>query len=268
MEEKYGFFAQARDSVIKPDIALDIVDMQLGKAIIYLLKLCLLGALVSTVILLIQAYPLGGLKEFTKQIPDFELRNGHLHLDISKPVLINSNSGILIIENGGGSALLDKYKDYGGTVIYINSKGGYIKQGSEPRTFQWSDVDFQLSKATAESWFFNLAWVVILLAGAFMFLYFVASGLIFALIVAMIGLITNAVLKTDLAFGQLFALALFAMTAGRLMKIILELLHAVGAVDLGLPTLLNYVITTFLLTLYLNALKKRKDEELEPANPA
>lgn len=263
MENKTGFFKSVISSVSKPDFAVEIIEKRNGVA--YLAQLSLIISLILTLALAFSIYVAGSGKEIINgmksEIPDFELKNGLLHIDIDEPLIIDGDSSLMIIDSGYDESIMDNYASYAGQKIYINQYSITNYQGLQETTINFSDYpDFYLTK----DGFINLFGVFMALIPVF---YFVGkfiglfiTGLFMALIVSVIGLIIDSALHTKLSFQKLYTLSLFSLTGLYLLEGVMNFLHKTVFyfMPANIHFVWSYAIMVVFLCLYMNAIKKHR----------
>lgn len=273
METKYGFFSRLKDSLVTPKrLSTYVIESRNVKSMSYWAILCLLTTLLVIGAMLAKAYPMGSLQKLEDTLPKFELKYGYLDMDLDEPLVYDTGSNLLILENGEPTDILEKYRNYGGEVLYINSYGVYIKSGAEEIPATWTDIEeafeteLNFSTKTLGESIKKWTWVVILLIAPFMYVGSLIGGLFLALVAALIGLIINAVMKTGVGFGRIYILSLYALTVQKLLQTILRVIsQLVPLVSLSSTWLLNLLITAVFIGVYLSAYKRSKAADQPPA---
>ncbi|MDR1689377.1 MAG: DUF1189 domain-containing protein [Clostridiales bacterium] len=262
MKRKYGLFARFRDCVISPDIAEYAVEKGGGNAIGYLAILCLLVTLVYVAVLFTQAYLQGGIKTALETFPEFSLSGGKLYMDIDEPIVFNDAGSLFIVENSDSTALLEKNKDSALQLTFLNQDIFYTKVSLNEVRYRWSDLGFEINSEQLRAGIYNWGWVIIIVTGIFTYIGDFLYGLFFSVLVTGTGLGLNITLRTKLRYSQLYALAIYALTAKKLFDAVLTVLSAFTAISFHLPAFIAFLATSGFMLWYLLSIKRNKDGKI------
>lgn len=162
----------------------------------------------------------------------------HLHTETfgDAPLVVFDNTGEVTFDNPQGAFALVT-KDY----VHLFAKRGEVKS-HHFKTMQMGDLvmtpaDFNVLVEKGKEWM----WPILFFGGLFVGL---LGFIVYALILAVIGLIGNAVLPAQLTFGQLFRLAFVAMAPMILLQALMTII-GIGPVSFWLDMLMTFLYLTF-----------------------
>jgi hypothetical protein len=262
MKKRYGLFARFRDCVISPDIAEYAIKKGGGNAIGYFAVLCLLVTLIYVAVLLTQAYLQGGIKSALESLPDFSLNGGKLYMDIKEPIVYNDGLSLFIVENSDSTALLDKNKGSATQITFINQNIVYTKFAFSEARYNWKDLGLEFNSEQLRTEVYNWGWVLILVVGVFTYIGDFLYGLFFAVLVTGTGLGLNITLMTKLRYSQLYALAIYALTAKKLFDAVLTVLTAFTPISFHLPSFIAFFASSGFMLWYILSIKRNKDGKI------
>ena len=258
--ERYSFFQRLSKSVNHMDFACDVVNAVRTKAVSYLTILCLLITLVHSLVMLIQVYPLGGLNKLFSEISNFEFKNGYLETDLTEPLILDTSSNLIVVDTNPPSEIaMQKFENFHGTAIYFGSDMLISRSGFSEIPISYDQFDYSFTKADIQRIVSSWAWLGVLFACFFIFIGLWISGICYAFIIALIALIVNAATKAMVAFGKLFSLALYGLTAIFIIECVIYIFTALTGLDLRLPWYISYIVTSVYMLLYLLAVAKSKN---------
>lgn len=249
-----NFFIQMKESVIDTKFYRQIKDNSFGRSFAYLLILGLIAyCMYATIMFLGMQGMIDDLaSQLSSSIPDFKLANGEFTFAGKSPFIINGGSDeVFIIDTTGktNEAALQS-----ATIgILITKDSVYAKQKADIRRLDLRETKgITLTKADVAAFLPRLK-TILLIVMAFGFLAALGWKLLNALLLAIIGLMINESIKTDLKFSHIFNFSIYALT----LPILLEL--AVFLSGFRFP--LFFVIYWFISIAYvIMAIKGYKDE--------
>ena len=261
-QEKMGFFSKLINSITNPKYYKDFLKESTGRAVVYLLLLCLIFGGISAIRI---AYDLNKgvitvVNEFNKNVPDFKLENGELNVEGQMPIKFNDEQGYIFIVDTSGNTdetILDKYNS--GTFI---SKTKMIQKKSPMQTTETNFISLKpvtLTKIDAERWIGIAKYIGVGMVLIFYPIFFFGFKFIAAFIVSLIGLIINAFCKAKITFGEIYKLSIYALT----FSIILKAFFIVIGIQVPQFWILYYGIPLIYLGLGLNLISKDQNQDLE-----
>lgn len=267
MKNKTRFFKSIAYSISKPPFAIEMIEKRSGIA--YLTLLSLLISAVLSLAFLFNLYVVNDIDnvvlEMRETIPNFELKNGKLNIDIDEPIIMDNGQSLIIVDSGYNEPLLKQYEKYSGQKIYINQDFITIYQGSQVRILNFEDFPYYLTRESfigTIQFFIRMA-VVFYFIGKFIGL--LLTGMFMALIVAVFGAIVSSANNVGLSFKNLYTLSVFSITALYLLEGIMNFLNKVSAVNI--PSHLHFGISYLSMGLfvyfYIDAIRKHKQNEQE-----
>ena len=216
-EKRYSLFHPLVLSFYSADLYKEVAATWRARAFVYLLLLLALCWLPITVKLnqSLAEYVKTEVPEIAAGIPTITISHGEVFIDAPQPHVIyepSSGQELAILDTTGQVTSLDGME---ARLLLTKTSLVYAKSQYETRSWDLSEVeDFVLDEELV-LWFFDLlsSWLVVLL-----YPLAVAASYIFRLALVPfyggIGLLLSSILKTKLAFLNLCALAIVAMTPG------------------------------------------------------
>jgi hypothetical protein len=260
-EKKMGFFSKLINSITNPKYYKDFLKESTGKAVVYLLLLCLIFGGISAIR---NVYDwnkgiITVVNEFNEKVPNFTLENGELNVEGEMPIIFEEKQeSVFIVDTSGKTdeTVLDKYN----SGVFVSKTKFVQKKSSMQKTETSFDglKTLTFTKAKVEKWigYAKFVNVVIILFGP---MFFFGFKFIAAFIVSLIGLIINAFCKAKVTFGEIYKLSIYALT----FSIILKVFFAVIGVHVPQFWILYYGIPLIYLGLGLNLISKDQNQDLE-----
>lgn len=250
-----NFFYQVKESVIDFKFYNNIKDNTFAKSFLYLLLLMLIIYSMLTVrnFLLVENAMERTALELSASMPDFQLKDGKFSFEGKMPYYISSSTNeVFVIDTTGTVDEKVLYNSMSG--ILITEDRLYIKNGLQQQSMRFSELgDVEFNKQKLIEFLPKLSWLVLI----FMLLWFVfvlGGQLLFAAMLALIGLAISSGLNTDLKFKHLLNFSIYALT----LPMIIDL--AVDISMLPVSQFLFFVIYTVIAVAYLfNAVKAYKE---------
>ena len=276
-----SFLRQLTDALTRPSFAYDVLrkrrrntfGLSSKEPVSYLVTLTLLLSVLSLIAMLVFVYPMGTLEAALNQIDgiegDISLKEGELDVSLAEPFVYHTGLNLLIIDmdlrmadgEPDGEILL-AYSGYPGAILYLGSDVMVSQYGAQRVPLLYSDlhVTFDYHKADVLAAIRGNAWWVILLANAAFFGGKLLASLFFAWVIALLSAGIGLFTKRGLEFSELYALALYALTAIVLLEGLLYCVGLLAGSVLGLPWYVGWVVTLAYMTLYLRSIKRQEAE--------
>lgn len=170
----------------------------------------------------------GGIESYiNEKLPDFKLVNGHLEVYGEMPVVIDEEDDLPVVIDttpGAEDTILSQYDN----VILVTSDKVIAKNYVNRQEYTLSSFEgFEISKTSVlESLPLIKGTVIFLFIVIFIFAsaFFVGIKFLSALVVGVIGLAANSAFRTNLAFGDIYKLSLFAMTLPLIICTVIDVL--------------------------------------------
>ena len=257
-----GFFSKLKNSIINPKAYNNFLKESMGRAVVYLLLLCLIFGGINAIrnVYDFNKGVLMVLNDFKENIPNFVLANGELTVAGQMPIIINDggqSKSVIIIDTSGNTAetILDNYDS--ATLItktkYIEKKNSMQKTETNFSSFKTLTV----TNADVEKWIgiARFANILIVIFGP---IFFFGTKFIAALIISLFALIINAFCKAKISFKELYKLSIYSLT----LSIVLKVLFAVIALEVPYFWILYYGLPLIYLGIGLNFISKTQKEIL------
>lgn len=228
---------------INPKKYVYLYKEKLSKAFLYVLVLALIIGVIQGAM---SALVISGLEKTTKMILNqdevqFEMKDGILHFKTS-PIKEEEGQTLLYIDTNKGIEELESLRSitvHKDMVTVLLKDGFMIKGGSEDITYKYSDlgldkVDFDNSFIIAVLEKVN---VVKYIAIPIMIISNFVQLIIYALLISLVGLLSNIIGNRKIEYGKLFNLSLYAVT----LPAIINLVYPIG----GYSVLVGGIILIF-----------------------
>lgn len=260
-QKKIGFFTKVKFSITSPKSYAELLKQSMGKAVLYLLLICIIfGGISAIKDIVASEQGINTLSiDLKDKVPDFTFKNGELNVDGAMPIIFDDDKGDPIIINtdiAADKSLLDKYSS--GTLITKTELFQKLSPTSSKETSFESLKTITFTKATLSGWL-NLAKVLVFLIILIEPLFFFGFKFIAAFVISIIGLLLNAIFKSELSFKELYKLSIYAITLSIIIK--------VGFKLLGFPTgifsifsLIYYGIGVIYLGLALKSINQNEQK--------
>lgn len=226
-EKNLNFFTRIINSVEGIKHYKYILKETVGKAIIYLLLLSLiLGVVASIRTSIIANTEISKLIHvYTNDLPNFELKNGELNVEGNMPMVLSEDRDYYVVidtTNNTNPKVLDSY-DKGLLIL----KDRMIEKRN---TAQFQTIDFKaLQGVTINKSVINNYLPITKLIIPFIYIvnilgYFL-GGLLSALFLALVALIINAIFRTDLKYGEIYIIAIYALTTPMIIDVFFKIFN-------------------------------------------
>jgi len=257
-----GFFKDMNDSAINLSAYRKFADRPWGRVIGYLV---LLVFILGTPVMLSFVYDFNralkmGINEFSKEAPDFVLKNGELEVAGKMPLVIEDKiveNSVFIIDTSGSTdaSVLQNYE----SGIFISKTQLVNKLNNmETQTFNFSELQgIELTKADVEKLlpYLKLTGFFIILFGL---LYFIFAKAVSAVFFGVVCLLFSQIQQAGLTYGQAFKITVYALT----IPVLLQALMAILMPGLFYAGVVYYTV----LLLYLWFAVKACKDTVDPLN--
>ncbi|RGY98109.1 DUF1189 domain-containing protein [Clostridium sp. AM58-1XD] len=234
-------------------------------------KIFLYGVLLITIyFLLVNVFPFarfqiihGGFQTLAERyIPEFELRDGRLYMDDTFHVdqagmYMDVDTSSVWVENQQQEVMEIMRSRYYSTVLIVDSKTLAMKNDGKIQMIDFKDLSgMNLTKSDIYGY---IPMLNIILAVIMVVWYFFDIALFFfgVLILSLLGLIVRAVMKTELTFGQIFIMGVYARTLSIAIKAVLNMFHV------GVPFfwMMSMIISVVYLSLAFKHIREEREEQ-------
>ena len=241
-----NFFNQVKESVIDFKFYKHIKDNRFGKSFLYLFLLLLIIYSMLTVrnYLLVKSIMEQAASGLRESIPEFQLENGKFSFEGEMPFYISSSTNAIFVIDTTGT-LDEKSLQETTTGILITEDAIHLKSNIQQQTLNFSEMkDAKLTKADLIELLPGLSWWVLVFM-LISFVFVVAGQLLFAVILALIGLAISSSQNVDLKYKHVLNFSIYALTLPMLLDL------AVDIAGLPIPQLVFFMIYTAVAALYL-----------------
>lgn len=220
-----NLFIQMRESVIDFNFYKSIKNNRFSRSFVYLLLLFLIIYFINGTKLFIVTRI--GVDELVAgmnaNVPDFRLENGEFSFSGEMPYYISSSTDEAFVIDTTGQVNESILRDVSGGML-ITKNTVYVKRSDiETREFSLSEFKgVTLTKANVLEFLPKLSWIAFIFI-AFGFIFVLGWKLLNVVILALLGLIVNAVMKGNLKYGNLLNISIYALTLPLLLQLALDL---------------------------------------------
>lgn len=253
-----NFFLQIRESVIDFKFYRSIKNNRFSRSFIYLLLLFLI------------IYFIGGTRMFiatrigidelvtnlNANVPEFRLENGEFSFEGKMPYYISSSTNEAFVIDTTGAVDENVLKDVSSGMLITKDKVFLKRSEIETREFNLKELNgVTLTKSDILEFLPKLSWIVFICI-AFGFIFVLGWKLLNAVLLALLGLIANAMTRGRLKFNNLMNISIYALTLPMLIQLAVNLY--------GYPIPYFGFIYWIISILYVGlAVKSCKDEDIE-----
>ena len=220
-----NFFLQMRESVIDFKFYRSIKNNKFSRSFVYLLLLFLIVYFISgTRTFIATRIAIDELiTNVNANIPEFRLENGEFSFEGKMPYIISSSTNEAFVIDTTGQVDASVLKDVGSGMLITKDKV-YLKNSQvESREFNLTELKgVTLTKKDVLDFLPKLSWIVFIFI-AFAFIFVLGWKLLNAVILALLGLIANAVLGSRLKFNNLLNISIYALTLPMLIQLAVNL---------------------------------------------
>ena len=235
-----------------------------GYGMLLMLFYFLLSAVIPISILYAQT---GGIVHIIRdEIPDFEVsRDGFW---IEHPYFFENGSSCVRLDSNrifDEDEVYDLSRNYS-TMVVIDAEKMILKNNGQIQTvyLYMLDYDAYISKQSL-LFIFPLIGIILFVFALLYFVWITALFFLGVLLVSLPGLIINAVLKTQLTFGQIFKLALYGRTFPLLIKGLVLRMFDMVFFDVTIPFfwVLNFGVTLLYMFLAMKQIGEQREQKLD-----
>lgn len=216
-----NFFLQMRESVIDFKFYRSIKDSKFSRSFVYLLLLFLIIYFINgTKTFIITRIVVDELvTNLSVNIPEFRLENGEFSFEGKMPYYISSSTSEAFVIDTTGAVNEGVLKDVASGMLITKDKV-YVKRSEvETREFSLAELEgITLSKSDVLEFLPKLSWIAFIFI-AFGFIFVLGWKLLNAVILALLGLIANAVFNGRLKFNNLMNISIYALTLPMLIQL-------------------------------------------------
>ncbi len=220
-----NFFLQMRESVIDFKFYRSIKDNKFSRSFVYMLLLFLIIYFISGTRTFIATRILVDdlAADLNVNVPEFRLENGEFSFEGKMPYIISSSSSEAFVIDTTGQVNEGVLKDVASGMLITKDKV-YVKRSEvETREFSLSELKgITVSKTDVLEFLPKLSWIVFIFI-AFGFIFVLGWKLLNAVILALLGLIANAVFNGRLKFNNLMNISIYALTLPMLIQLAVNL---------------------------------------------
>ncbi len=220
-----NFFLQMRESVIDFKFYRNIKNNRFSRSFVYLLLLFLIVYFISgTRTFIATRIAIDELiSSVNSNIPEFRLENGEFSFEGKMPYIISSSTREAFVIDTTGQVDATVLKEVESGILITKDKV-YLKNNQvESREFSLTELKgITLTKADVLEFLPKLSWIVFIFI-AFGFIFVLGWKLLNAVILALLGLIINAIMHSNLKFNNLLNISIFALTLPMLIQLAVNL---------------------------------------------
>lgn len=220
-----NFFIQMRESVIDFKFYRSIKDNKFSRSFVYLLLLFLIIYLISgTRTFIITRIVIDELiTNVNANIPEFKLENGEFSFEGKMPYYISSSTDEAFVIDTTGQVTKSVLKDVASGILITKDKVYAKRSEVETREFSLTELKgITLTKSDMLEFLPKLSWIVLIFI-AFGFIFVLGWKLLNAVILALLGLIANALLNGRLKFNNMLNISIYALTLPMLIQVAVNL---------------------------------------------
>lgn len=221
-EKKLNFWMKIISSIKGINHCKEAIRETAGKAILYLLLFALIFGAVGSIRSAVDTN-----REISKFInvyntkcPDFELVNGELTVEGNMPMTLAQNEDYYFVIDTTNSTSPDVLNSYNQGILILKDKFIQKKNALQTQTIEFSSLRGMTINKSKVNRYLPLAKLIIPFIFVGNILKYFLGGLISALILALFALILNSTFKTNLSYGQLYSLSIYALTVPIIMDVI------------------------------------------------
>jgi len=253
-----NFFMQMRESVIDFKFYRSIKDNKFSRSFIYLLLLFVIIYFINgtRTFIVTRIFIDELVTNLNLNVPEFRLENGEFTFEGNMPYYISSSANEVFVIDTTGQVTESVLEDVN-FGVYISKDMIYMKNNEiETRQFNMSELKgITIEKSDMIEFLPKLRWITVIFI-VFGFIFVLGWKLLNALILALLGLVANAVLKSRLKYNNLLNISIYALTLPMLIQL------AVNLYGYPLPKF-GYIYWAISILYVAFAIKSCKDEEDE-----
>ena len=220
-----NFFIQMRESVIDLKFYRSIKNNRFSRSFVYLLLIFLIVYFISgTRTFIATRIAIDELIiNVNANIPEFKLENGEFVFEGKMPYYISSSTNEAFVIDTTGQATKSVLDDVASGMLITKDKVFVKRSEVETREFSLSELKgITLTKADVLEFLPKLSWIVFIFI-AFGFIFVLGWKLLNAVLLALLGLIANAIFNGRLKFNNLMNISIYALTLPMLVQLAVNL---------------------------------------------
>ena len=254
MEQRIGFLARIKEAVSNFSFANTIIRERAKKALKYFLLLVLFISVFNSIyaFTVTKRTFVNLSSEIEAETPNFEIKDGILFVDSEQPIILDDHSLIVIDTTGSTTLAQLKAQTTNKNIILVDSKKIYYYSPSEQyknQSLELANFQTDLSKQQIIDYLSSSSMIPTLFAVMAIFVTFIGK-MIGTLVAWIIASIAASAKKVPVTSAQTYSLALYALTAPSLIKLITNVFP-----NIPFFTLIYYGILVFYLIRYLDEIK-------------
>lgn len=198
-----------------------------GKAIIYLLLMSLLvGAIASIrssvdvnneISKFIQVY--------NNKCPNFEIKNGELSVEGNMPMVLSRDNNNYVVVDTTNQTNPDVLDSYNQGILILKDKIIQKKNGAQTQVTNFKSLNgMTIDKKLINEYLPFIKIVIPFIFIGRMLWYFI-GGLLSSLFLALFALIVNGGFKTNLTYGKLYSISIYALTTPFIIDMIFKIFN-------------------------------------------
>lgn len=261
-KEKMSFFSKLKNSITRPEAYSHFLKESGGRAVLYLLFLCLIFGGIGTIKTIYEFNKVVSEVEalLKEKVPNFTLKNGELNVEGEMPIILNERGPSVVIIDTSDKAdesILDKYQDglFISKTKFIQKQGSYKRQETSFASFR----GMTLTKTDVQGYVGYSIFLKVAIGILSPILFFI-SKFFSAFIITILALIVNGFYKAKVTFGQIYKLSIYALT----LPIIIKVFFTVTTLYFGFFWVVYYGVALLYLILALKSINKNQQEIGEP----
>ena len=238
-------------------------------------KVFFYGVLLITIyFLLVNVFPFarfqimhGGFQTLAERyIPEFELRDGRLHMEETyhldqAGLYMDIDTSSIWVENQQQEVMEILKSRYYTSVLIIDSKTLAMKSDGKIQMMDFKDLDGINLKKSDIYGYIPMLNIILAVFMVIWYLFDIALFFFGVFVLSLLGLIVKAVVKAELTFGQIFIMGVYARTLSLAMKAVLNMFHV------GVPFfwMMSMIISVVYLSLAFKHIREEKEEQEQKA---
>lgn len=255
-----NFFHEVKDSVIDFKFYRKIKDNRFAKSFLYLLLLMLIiySMLTARNYLLVRNAMEQAAFKLSESMPNFQLKDGKFSFEGKMPYYVSNSASEVIVIDTTGTVNEASLQD-AATGILVTADYLYIKNGIQQQALRFAELQTaEFNKQDLLEFLPKVSWLALIFM-ALWFVFVLVGQLVFAVLLALIGLAISQNLNTGLKFKHMLNFSIYALTLPMLIDL---------AVDISMVFIPEYIFfiiyTAVALTYLLFAIKTYKESINQP----
>lgn len=236
-----------------------LIKNRFGKVFVHILLL----AVISQLVLCASIYSIfensGSISEIIERIPEFYIENGIAYTDFKVNTI--TDDGICIIIDTDDIISLEDANEYRECYI-IDAEKVIAKKDFKIQSFSFSDFNIDYFDNESLQVLVPIAKILIVIMCVIIFIGLLMWAFLSILILTAIAAIISAMIKKNLAFGELYRLSAYAMTLPFIIKKVFNMFLS-PLLGISMPFVIYAVLTIVFVCLALNKADYKDEEEMQ-----